>query len=270
MFARNSLLSFVAILVLPLAAFAAEIRGVVTSVDANKQELTIETRGLGVRGMSMTFVLDKGAQVMMGQQAAGLGDLAPGKRVVLTYETKDGKNVAIRVEAGRLGALLGQLQTAGQGGGLLGQLQNAGQGGGLLGQLQAAGQGAAPAAAAAPADPNAVTGTLQRVAQTDREIVVVGPGPKGAETETTFSVPETVKITQGDKAIKFDDLKEGVRVAVHPEKRDGKKVAESIQILGEGGSTTQKPSRITQIRRVLQMADQILQMAEQQEKSGQP
>ena len=51
---------------------------------------------------------------------------------------------------------------------------------------------AASPAANVPANADAVTGVLRRVAYSDREVVVIGPGPKGTETETTVAVPEAV------------------------------------------------------------------------------
>ena len=52
-----------------------------------------------------------------------------------------------------------------------------------------------------------MSGSLIRVALTDREIVVISPGAKGEEDkETTIQVPEKVQITEGKKALKLDDL----------------------------------------------------------------
>ena len=106
---------------------------------------------------------------------------------------------------------------------------------------------------------NAVTGTLQRVALTDREIVVIGGDGKN---ETTFSVPESAKIVKNDKSVKLDDLKEGDKVAVAGEKRDGKRLASTIQVGGSGLPAGNDKPRVARLRSILQMVDQFLEMAE--------
>ena len=68
-----------------------------------------------------------------------------------------------------------------------------------------------------------MTGVLQRVALTDREIVVIGPGAKGEpELESILTVPEDARITKDAKPAKLEDLKEGERVVVRTEKRGDK------------------------------------------------
>lgn len=109
---------------------------------------------------------------------------------------------------------------------------------------------------------DAVTGTLIRVAITDREIVVIGPGEKGPETETTFAVPEATKVTRAGATIALADLKDGERVAVRGEKRDGRWTAQTIQVIGEGEAPT-KPT-LTRLREVLRRVDQVLELAERQ------
>ena len=109
-----------------------------------------------------------------------------------------------------------------------------------------------------PDDPNA--GTLQSIALTDREIVVIRRDQAGTETETTYQVPESAKIVRADKPIKLEELKEGERVAVQAEKRGGKMVAGSVQVVT---GAVAESSKITRIRGILQMIDQLLEMAEQ-------
>ena len=275
-------LSLLAGLLLVAMAPAAEIRGIITQVDAEKNQVVLEARGLGVRGAIMAFVLDKDSQILIGQQPGQLTTLTPGKHVRVVYEIRDGKNVVQVLHGGILGGLLGNPDQPGAAiplDQLLGKLPlgngaaKPGQPGAaipldqLLGKLPL-GNGPARSAEpplAEPADPNAVVGKLQRVALTDREITVVGPGPKGPQTETNLVVPEGVKITRGDATIKLEELKEGEQVAVSQQKRDGKTTAESIQVLGASaaaGQPTPQPF-IGRARQYLQLADQFLQMMEQ-------
>jgi hypothetical protein len=106
---------------------------------------------------------------------------------------------------------------------------------------------------------------LIRVALTDREIVVIGPGPGGeAETETTLMVPEEARISRGEKAVQLEDLKEGERVVVKTEKRDGKWAAVSIQAGGPAAPAAARGRRIERVRQILRMVDGFLeQLAEQ-------
>jgi hypothetical protein len=111
-----------------------------------------------------------------------------------------------------------------------------------------------------------VTGVLQRVAQTDREIVVIGPGARGPETETTIAVTEGTKILNGDKALTFEALKEGAKVTVQTEKRDGRLAAVSIQ-LGAAPAAQKEPSDvIPRLRLLLRIADQLLERMEKDRK----
>jgi hypothetical protein len=73
-------------------------------------------------------------------------------------------------------------------------------------------------------------------------------------------------VTKDGKAIPFDDLKDGQPAAVRTEKRGGKLVAHSIEV-GAGAASAvpaapEPGGRIARLRRLLQIADQILQQAE--------
>jgi hypothetical protein len=119
-------------------------------------------------------------------------------------------------------------------------------------------------ARAARVDPNAFTGTLQRVAVTDREVVVMGRGPRdGKDTETTFSVPANAPITRGPQPIKLEELKEGEQVAVIPAKNGGPPTAASIQV-GTGGAEPRRGDRIERLRQILKTIDGILEEAQKQ------
>jgi hypothetical protein len=118
---------------------------------------------------------------------------------------------------------------------------------------------------AAPADANTITGTLQRVAPTERELVVVGPGAKGPETETTVTVPEGVKILKGDKTLTIDVLKEGEQVTVKVDRRGGRPKAVSVHV-GPLPAAAERSDVIPRLRTALQIADMILQQMEQKPK----
>jgi hypothetical protein len=177
------------------------------------------------RGQTLTLLLDDKTQVMFGSQAATVADLTAGRRARVVYEERDGKMVATAIRV----------------------------------------LGAAPARPAAAADPNTVTGLLLRVAPTERELVVVRPGAKGPETETTVAVPEGVKILKGDKTLTIDVLKEGEQVTVKVDRRAGRPVAVSVQV-GPLPAAAQRSDLIPRVRMALQIADMILQQMEQKPK----
>ncbi|HMC63490.1 MAG TPA: DUF5666 domain-containing protein, partial [Gemmataceae bacterium] len=125
----------------------------------------------------------------------------------------------------------------------------------------------APKDASSKPDPNAVAGILRRVDYTEREIIVVASdAQKKEEKQHPFQVPENAKITKDGKPLKFDDLKEGQQVVVYAQVREGKKTATAIDV----GATAAKPkaaqgnsTRIERFRRILQIVDSFLQMAEE-------
>ena len=206
MSARGYVLSVLTPLLLAVAASAAEVRGVIAKVDPDRSEVVVEGRGRGARGVTFTFTVDKDTRILFGQDPGKLTDLAPGKRIHVMFEVHGDRATALLIEAHGSPA------------------------------------SAAPAPAPAPAAPaDAITGTLQRLALTEREIVVVGPGPKGPDTETTIAVPDSVRVTRGDKAIGFEELKEGEQVAVTAEKRNGKLTATGIYAGGAKPPTAAAP-----------------------------
>jgi hypothetical protein len=234
MHANRLFLATVALLGFASLAAAEQVRGVIVKVDSAAGEITIEARGLGVRGSTLTFTLGKDAQVILGQQAVPLKDVPLGKRVQVTYETKDGKRVAASVHVNN-----------------------------LLGNLMPRDT---PAKAVPAGDANALTGKLRRVAYTEREIVVATAGAGDKENYTALPVADDAKITRDDKAIKFDDLKEDETAVVRTEMRDGKKVATVVQVGKVSVDKPEEPSNITRLRQVLKIVDALLQMAENSEK----
>jgi Cu/Ag efflux protein CusF len=214
---------------------ADEMRGVIVSVDPAKKELIVKGRAT-TRGETLTLTLDDSTLVLFGSQKASATDLRSGRRVRVEYErTEDGSRVARVVRA--------------------------------TGRPPASGAQTTPTAPAAPSG-DAVTGVVQRVARSDREIVVIGPGPKGPETETTIAVPEAAKVVRESKPSSLDGLKEGDNIAVRVERHDGRLTAVEVQA-GPGATiaTTPAPQErsrvIERMRQALHMADQVLRQFQQ-------
>ncbi len=185
----------------------------------------MDGRGIGVRGTTLVFTLPDQTPVLFGDQPGALSDLEVGRRVRVEYEVSDGRQVVQTIH--------------------------------VLGGPRPA----APAVAAPPAaGGDALTGVLRHVGYSDREVTVVGPGAKGAETETTVAVPESARIVKDGKAATLDDLKEGDAVAVQVEKKAGRPIAASIQV-GAGAPAAAKPDAkmIPKLRLLLKIADQVLQ-----------
>jgi hypothetical protein len=177
------------------------------------------------RNPPVTLTLEKETQVLFGNQAGTPADLAEGRRARVEYEPRDGRMVARAIHV----------------------------------------VGAAPARRAVTPPPgDGLAGVLRRVALTDREIVLIGPGAKGPETETTIAVPEGAKIFKDGKPVAFDDLKENETVRVQVEQRDGKLTAVQIQAGPVSVTVTPPPQQdaIPKIRGVLQMLDKVLEQME--------
>lgn len=241
MTAFRSFLGLMTGLVLTATVVADEARGRIVQVDPDKKEIRLEMRR-PQRGI-LDVKIDAKTQILIGGQPAELKDLAPNRRIRIVFEQRDGKPVAQVIRS--LGSLT--LPAPLGGGGL--------------------GAGRQPAARpVAPKDGEGVAGMLQRISSADSEIVVVGPGAKGAETETTIAVPEQTPITRDGKKIALDDLKEGEAVAVKTESRKDKLTAVAIQV---GGATAVPPPAarprrdlIPRLRQALKMADEMLREME--------
>jgi hypothetical protein len=222
-------LSWTAFLCLAIPAAAAELRGVVVKVDAKNHQLVIEGRGRGVRGSELTFILNKDTVIQNGKEPAQAGDLTPGKRVRVSYERQDGQRVALRVTM---------------------------PGGVIADALK---QAPAEPLGPGPNDANTVSGSLRRLALTDREIVVVRGNPSGGpEIETTIFVPESAKIEKDGKAIRLEELKEGLQVTVKVEKDHKEIVAKSIQV--GTVSVSQKMNRPTDRDDTVDKARRVLRI----------
>jgi Cu/Ag efflux protein CusF len=110
------------------------------------------------------------------------------------------------------------------------------------------------------ANGDAVTGTLQRVAVTDREIVVVGPGKDGPQTETTFAVPESTKITRGERSVSLEDLKEGEQVAVTGDKHGNRWTATAVKVGGGAPPANPAGAKGERLGKILEVVGKVLQM----------
>jgi hypothetical protein len=246
---RLAVITFLATLLISAPSFSDEIRGVIDRVDPGKQELSIAVRGRGPRGRVLSFKLAKDTQVHAGRQSAQLSDLHPGDRARVYFENRDGERVAVDVSI--RGLLLRSV------GPIVG------------GPIEKSEE--LPTPTPVSADPNTVSGVLQRVALTDREIVIIGPGAKGEpELETTLTVSEETRITKDGKPIKLEGLKEGDRVVAHFQKHDDRMAADSITVGGrasQAASAAAPNDRIERLRQVLRLADYFLQqLAEQRGK----
>jgi cold shock CspA family protein len=206
-----------------------EIRGLLVGVDLAKNELRVERRG-----MTLTLTLDEKTLVLFGAEKGVPADLKTGRRVRVEFEEdRDGLRLARVVRSnGR--------------------------------------PSSAPAATAGTPPPtvegDAITGVLQRVSRADREIVVIGPGTKGPETETTIAIPENAKVGKDGKSSSLEALKEGDAVAVRAERRDGRLTAVEVQA-GKGAGLTatpasERPRMIPRLRQALHLADEVLRRVE--------
>jgi hypothetical protein len=226
-------LSLVTGLLILSAASADEARGRIVQIDPDKKELRLETRA-PVRGM-LDLKIDAKTRIFIAGQPATLDDLAPGRRIRVVFEPRGGKPVAQVIRS--LGLNLLQPPAATR------------------------------PAAAAPKEGEGISGTLQRVAVTDREIVVIGPGAEGPQTETTIAVPEDTAIMREGKKITFDKLKEGETATVKTEMRKGKLTAVSIQVGQAAAARAAAPPRrnlIPRLRQALKLADELLREMEEQ------
>jgi hypothetical protein len=223
---HNSILVLVLALAGAAPATADEIRGVVVRVDLDRHELQIEGRGLGKRGLALSFALGKDTKVEFGREEGTLGELNPGRRVRVSFDVQGGTRRALKVR--------------------------------VVGVRPVPRVERMPAATGK----DSLTGVLQRVSYAERELVLVGPGPRGPETETMIAVPRNVRVTQDGKVIPFDELKDGRQAVVRTAQRDGKLVATSIQVGAAVPDEAERSNRLARLRRLLKIADQVLEMAE--------
>lgn len=203
------------------SAAAEEMRGIIKMVDPAKGELVAESRVGRNRGLPVTFRLGKDTQVLAGREIAAIEDLKPGMRARIAFERQNGSLVATGISV-RETLTKSDPQP--------------------------------------PPDVNTLTGTIARISFAEREIVVVGPGPKGdPKTESLWTLPENMSITREKKAIKFDDLREGERVVIRTEVRNDKTVPVSVEVGVPAAAVAEQNPRLERLRRVLKITDLILE-----------
>jgi len=242
MVAKTSLLALLLALAFAPLASADEARGVVVQVDTGKKQLVLEGRGLRLRGNVLTITWGNDIQVLFGQKPAAPADLAPGTRVRVVYEQKNGVMVGVSVHA--MGA----------------PAPPPAQPGAVVPPP--------PPAAENPPAPGAISGVLRRVAWTEREIIVAKPtGQQGAETYSTLAVAPDAMITRDGKAVKFEDLKEGDAVVIKAEERAGKQTAVSIQVGQAPVMAAEQPNRLDRVRKLLKIAEKVLDIIDEQQRN---
>jgi hypothetical protein len=223
-------LSLLAGLVFVPPASGAEARGRIIQINPENTELQLEAGGPR-RGTVLDLAVGPKTRIFIGGQPSTLSDLAPGQRVRVVFERREGKSIARVIRS--LGLRAAVIQ---------------------------------PGPAAAPSkEGEGVTGTLQRVALTDREVVVIGPGAKGPRTETTIAVLEKTPILRDGKNISFDALREGEMVTVKTQSQKGQLSAISIQVGPAAATASSRPPRralIPRLRQALKLADELLRQME--------
>ena len=223
---RHNILAIALALAGTAPVAADEMRGVIVRVDLARGELQIEGRGPGRDGLAVTFSLSRDTKVRFGREDGALRELNPGRRVRVTFDVRDKTTRALTVR--------------------------------VLGIRPVRGPEKVPASA----DKDSVVGVLQRVSYAERELVVIGAGPKGAEVETIIAVPRKVRVTQDGKVIPFEELQDGRQAVVRTAKRDGKLLATNIQVGAPVPEEAERGNRLGRLRRLLRIADQVLEMAE--------
>jgi hypothetical protein len=199
--------SLLALLLAGGAAFSEDVHGVIVKVDSANKELVLEGRHRPFKGIVLHLKLRDDTEILVGQKPGKIEDLVIGKHARVLFETRGNEQVILRV---KMSAGLQALQA-----------------------LLAPESPEPPASVIqkSPQDGSSVSGVLRRVSLTDREIVVIGAGAaRKSEVETTFVVPENVKISRQQAVLRFEDLREGQQVAVSGEKRDGQLEAKTIEV----------------------------------------
>jgi hypothetical protein len=84
-------------LVLAGSGYAAEMRGVISKVDLEKNELILEGKGKA-RGHAYTFNLSKDTRVQFGSEQFTVADLAVNRKVVITFDERNTNHVALIIK----------------------------------------------------------------------------------------------------------------------------------------------------------------------------
>jgi hypothetical protein len=95
----RSVLGLMTALVLAGTGYAAEMRGVISKVDLEKNELILEGKGKA-RGHAYTFNLNKDTRVLFGSKQFTVADLAVNRKVVITFDERNNEVALIIKVAG--------------------------------------------------------------------------------------------------------------------------------------------------------------------------
>jgi len=197
-------IALAAVVAFATTALGEDVRGVIVKVEPDKKVLVLEGKSRGFKGKVLRLKVPDDTEILVARKPAKLADLATGKRARVLFEAQGNDQVALRITvAGSLSSLLESMTGPAP---------------------------AEPPVKSSPSEASSVSGVLRRVSLTDREIVVISPGPsKNTEFETTFFVPEGTKVLRKQQSIRLDDLREGDQVTVSGEKQNGQLVAKSIE-----------------------------------------
>src|SRR5438128_4300590 len=92
-----ALLAVVVLLGLTNASSAKEAKGTIEKVSADKKELIVKDAD----GKELTFIMDEDAKIQLNDKDSKLNELKKGDEITVTYEEKDGKLIASKVQCKR-------------------------------------------------------------------------------------------------------------------------------------------------------------------------
>jgi hypothetical protein len=92
-----ALLAVVVLLGLTNAVSAKEAKGTIEKVSADKKELIVKDAD----GKELTFIMDEDAKIQLNDKDSKLNELKKGDEITVTYEEKDGKLIASKVQCKR-------------------------------------------------------------------------------------------------------------------------------------------------------------------------
>ncbi len=92
-----ALLALVVLFGLTTAVMAKEAKGTIEKVSADKKELIVKDAD----GKELTFIMDEDAKIQLNDKDSKLNELKKGDEVTVTFEEKDGKLIASKVQCKR-------------------------------------------------------------------------------------------------------------------------------------------------------------------------
>jgi len=121
---------------------------------------------------------------------------------------------------------------------------------------------------AARANGRPILGRVQKIAVKDRQITVRGKLAKGEKRrEITLDLPANVKVLRAGKPFKLNDLEEGTLVRVEHRSRDGRLVAQTIQVIDAQALIDRSRQAMNKLDFYLKMAELYLQMHKKPKKT---